>query len=87
LPNLNKIYLTITLSLSLTLNISFTKDYKPFVIAILGGAEIISTSSSSPEQEKAICSKLKQAVDAGYKVLDKGGEVIVLMRFKQQSMC
>jgi beta-aspartyl-peptidase (threonine type) len=74
LPNLNKIYLTITLGLSLTLNIFFAKDHKPFAIAIHGGAETISTSSFSPEQEKAICNKLKHAVDAGYKVLKKGGD-------------
>ncbi|MGI2040470.1 isoaspartyl peptidase/L-asparaginase family protein [Shewanella frigidimarina] len=71
---MNKLYLTIALCLSLTSNTCFAKDDTPFAIAIHGGAGTISAASLSPEQEKAIRDKLKQAVDAGYKVLDKGGD-------------
>ncbi len=71
---MNKLYLTIALCLSLTSNTCFAKDDTSFAIAIHGGAGTISAASLSPEQEKAIRDKLKQAVDAGYKVLDKGGD-------------
>ncbi|MEZ8185396.1 isoaspartyl peptidase/L-asparaginase family protein [Shewanella sp. 5S214] len=70
---MNKLYLTIAVCLCLTANICAATDDKPFSIAIHGGAGTISAASLSPQQEKAIRDKLKQAVDTGYKVLDKGG--------------
>lgn len=45
----------------------------PFAIAIHGGAGTIQQSSFTPEKEQAYRLKLKEAVDAGYVVLDKGG--------------
>ncbi|MDO6678225.1 MULTISPECIES: isoaspartyl peptidase/L-asparaginase [unclassified Shewanella] len=46
---------------------------KPFAIAIHGGAGTINPSSFTPEQEQAYRAKLKEAVDTGYVVLEKGG--------------
>ncbi|MDO6775959.1 isoaspartyl peptidase/L-asparaginase [Shewanella sp. 3_MG-2023] len=46
---------------------------KPFAIAIHGGAGTIKASSFTPEQEQAYRAKLKEAVDTGYVVLEKGG--------------
>ncbi|WOT06994.1 isoaspartyl peptidase/L-asparaginase [Shewanella sp. DAU334] len=45
----------------------------PFAIAIHGGAGTIQKSSFTPEKEQAYRSKLKEAVDAGYVILDQGG--------------
>ncbi len=44
-----------------------------FSIAIHGGAGTIEKSKFTPEKEQAYRAKLKEAVEAGYKVLDKGG--------------
>jgi len=46
----------------------------PFAIAIHGGAGTIEKSRFTPEQEKAYRAKLKEAVETGYKVLERGGE-------------
>jgi beta-aspartyl-peptidase (threonine type) len=46
----------------------------PLAIAIHGGAGTIEKSRFTPEQEKAYRSKLKEAVETGYKVLEQGGE-------------
>ena len=51
---------------------SYANDV-PFAIAIHGGAGTIQQSSFTPEKEQAYRLKLKEAVDAGYVVLDKGG--------------
>ncbi|MCE9787106.1 isoaspartyl peptidase/L-asparaginase family protein [Shewanella chilikensis] len=45
----------------------------PFAIAIHGGAGTISKAALTEEQQKAYRDKLTEAVNAGYKVLDKGG--------------
>ncbi|KGJ90958.1 Beta-aspartyl-peptidase [Colwellia psychrerythraea] len=47
---------------------------KPFAIAIHGGAGTIQKAKFTPEREKAYRAKLAEAVEAGYAVLDKGGE-------------
>ncbi|WP_295512475.1 isoaspartyl peptidase/L-asparaginase family protein [uncultured Pseudoalteromonas sp.] len=47
---------------------------QPFAIAIHGGAGTIEKSRFTPEQEKAYREKLKEAVETGYAVLEKGGE-------------
>lgn len=47
---------------------------QPFAIAIHGGAGTISKAALSDAQQQAYRTKLKQAVDAGYQVLDKGGD-------------
>ncbi|MCG7553345.1 isoaspartyl peptidase/L-asparaginase [Pseudoalteromonas sp. Of11M-6] len=46
----------------------------PFAIAIHGGAGTIERSNFTPEKEKQYKAKLKEAVEAGYKVLEQGGE-------------
>ncbi|QBF84298.1 isoaspartyl peptidase/L-asparaginase [Shewanella maritima] len=48
-------------------------DAKPYAIAIHGGAGTIKPSSMTDEQQKAYRAKLKQAVDAGYDILEQGG--------------
>ncbi len=47
---------------------------RPFAIAIHGGAGTIQKAKFTPEREKAYRAKLTEAVEAGYAVLDKGGE-------------
>ncbi|TMO57070.1 isoaspartyl peptidase/L-asparaginase family protein [Pseudoalteromonas phenolica] len=47
---------------------------QPIAIAIHGGAGTIEKSRFTPEQEKAYRTKLKEAVEVGYKVLESGGE-------------
>ncbi|KPH92679.1 isoaspartyl peptidase [Pseudoalteromonas undina] len=46
----------------------------PFAIAIHGGAGTIEKSKFTAEQEQAYRNKLTEAVEAGYKVLEQGGE-------------
>lgn len=46
----------------------------PFSIAIHGGAGTISKANLTEVQKQAYRDKLKQAADAGYKVLEKGGD-------------
>ncbi|KTD98080.1 MULTISPECIES: isoaspartyl peptidase/L-asparaginase [unclassified Pseudoalteromonas] len=46
----------------------------PLAIAIHGGAGTIDKAKFTPEQEKAYRAKLSEAVEAGYNVLEKGGE-------------
>ncbi len=46
----------------------------PFAIAIHGGAGTIEKSKFTAEQEQAYRNKLAEAVEAGYKVLEQGGE-------------
>ncbi|TMP79833.1 beta-aspartyl-peptidase [Pseudoalteromonas phenolica] len=55
-------------------SISAFAKTQPIAIAIHGGAGTIEKSRFSPEQEKAYRAKLKEAVEAGYKVLEQGGE-------------
>jgi len=47
---------------------------QPIAIAIHGGAGTIEKGRFTPEQEKAYRAKLVEAVEAGYKVLESGGE-------------
>ena len=67
------ISLAFAVSMTLFTSLSFANNDKPFALAIHGGAGTIKQSSFTPEQEKAYRAKLKQAVDAGYSVLEKGG--------------
>jgi len=46
---------------------------KPFAIAIHGGAGTIQKSRFTPEKEAAYRAKLKESVEAGYAILEKGG--------------
>ena len=50
------------------------KESATIAIAIHGGAGTIERSKFTPAKEKAYRAKLKEAVEAGYAVLDKGGE-------------
>lgn len=47
--------------------------YRPIAIAIHGGAGTIEKAKFTAEKEAAYRAKLKEAVEAGYAVLDKGG--------------
>ncbi|MGL6067262.1 MAG: isoaspartyl peptidase/L-asparaginase family protein, partial [Sediminibacterium sp.] len=47
-----------------------------YTIAIHGGAGTILQSEMTPELEKAYTDGLQQALDAGYAVLDKGGNAV-----------
>lgn len=58
---------------------SFAND-KPFSIAIHGGAGTISKAKLTDEQQKEYRAKLQQAIDAGYKVLEKGGDSLEAVR-------
>lgn len=46
---------------------------RPIAIAIHGGAGTIEKSKMTPEREKAYRDKLREALDKGYAVLEKGG--------------
>ncbi|MCG9696820.1 isoaspartyl peptidase/L-asparaginase [Shewanella sp. Isolate11] len=69
---IKQLYLGSLIGLSLVGNVWAQNE--PFAIAIHGGAGTISKAKLTPEQQKAYREKLKQAVDAGYKVLEKGGD-------------
>jgi len=49
---------------------------KKFTIAIHGGAGTISKKSMTPEKEAAYLKALSDALDAGYKILEKKGEAL-----------
>ncbi len=66
--------LTFGALLGLSLSTNVWAETAPFSIAIHGGAGTISKANLTPEQQQAYREKLKQAVDAGYKVLEKGGD-------------
>ncbi|MFY8349676.1 isoaspartyl peptidase/L-asparaginase family protein [Pseudoalteromonas sp. SSM20] len=53
---------------------AFAVSEQPFSIAIHGGAGTIDKSKFTPEKEAAYRAKLQEAVEAGYKVLENGGE-------------
>ncbi|WP_404339364.1 isoaspartyl peptidase/L-asparaginase family protein [Pseudoalteromonas mariniglutinosa] len=55
------------------LPLSYSKEHT-FAIAIHGGAGTIEKHRFTTEQDKAYREKLKQAVETGYAVLEKGGE-------------
>ncbi|MDR8524100.1 isoaspartyl peptidase/L-asparaginase family protein [Shewanella fidelis] len=60
--------------LSTGLSVNAVADDKPFSIAIHGGAGTISKANLTQEQQQAYRAKLQEAVDAGYKILAKGGD-------------
>ena len=65
--------LLLGLWMGLFLCIAARAESPPFAIAIHGGAGTIEKSSMTPEKERAYRSKLEEAVNAGYGVLEKGG--------------
>jgi beta-aspartyl-peptidase (threonine type) len=68
------ILLSILASASIGFSHSVLSEESPLAIAIHGGAGTIDKAKFSPEQEKAYRAKLSEAVEAGYSVLEKGGE-------------
>ncbi|EKE86919.1 isoaspartyl peptidase/L-asparaginase family protein [Idiomarina xiamenensis] len=60
-------------ALSSALPVASMATEQPIAIAIHGGAGTITRANLSAEQEQAYKDKLKQALDAGYAVLEKGG--------------
>jgi len=64
----------VTFLLSINISIPHFAADSQIAIAIHGGAGIIKKSALSSEKESAIRDKLKEAVEAGYKVLDNGGQ-------------
>ncbi len=68
----------VTSSLAITALLSISSllhaQEQPFAIAIHGGAGTIEKARFTPEKEKAYRAKLKEAVETGYAVLEKGGE-------------
>jgi len=58
----------------------------PFAIAIHGGAGTIEKSKFTPKEEQAYRAKLTQAVEAGYKVLEQGGESLDAITAASQVM-
>ncbi|MGS0680068.1 isoaspartyl peptidase/L-asparaginase family protein [Shewanella sp. 125m-7] len=62
------------------MSVNVVANDKPFSIAIHGGAGTISKANLTAEQQQAYRAKLKQAVDAGYDVLAKGGDSLVAVR-------
>ncbi|MEL0642312.1 isoaspartyl peptidase/L-asparaginase [Pseudoalteromonas aliena] len=73
----------------LTLSNSALSEQAPFAIAIHGGAGTIEKEKFTPDQEKAYRAKLTEAVEAGYFVLEKGGEsldaIITAIQVLEQS--
>jgi len=51
-------------------------DKPPISIVIHGGAGALSPGRYTPEQEAAFKAKLNEALEAGYEVLDNGGEAL-----------
>ncbi|EAW28299.1 L-asparaginase [Alteromonadales bacterium TW-7] len=68
------ILLSILASASIGFSHSVLSEESRLAIAIHGGAGTIDKAKFSPEQEKAYRAKLSEAVEAGYSVLEKGGE-------------
>ncbi len=60
--------------MGLLISTSTLAETQPFSIAIHGGAGTISKANLTEAQQQAYRDKLKEAVDAGYKVLEKGGD-------------
>ncbi|MBB1385162.1 isoaspartyl peptidase/L-asparaginase [Pseudoalteromonas sp. SG45-5] len=81
--------LAIFASSFLALSNSVLAAEAPFAIAIHGGVGTIEKEKFTSEQEKAYRAKLTEAVEAGYKVLDQGGEsldaVIAAITILEQS--
>lgn len=70
----NKIHVYLPLLVGLAIcSESIQAAQNPIAIAIHGGAGTIERSQFSPEKESAYRAKLKEAVEAGYAVLEKGG--------------
>ncbi|MBQ4836883.1 isoaspartyl peptidase/L-asparaginase family protein [Pseudoalteromonas luteoviolacea] len=70
---------TLTVLAALTLLTSInakaqTQSANPVAIAIHGGAGTIERSRFTPEQEQAYRAKLQEAVEAGYQILNQGGD-------------
>lgn len=72
MKNKNKLLAVLLAITTVSAPLSWADD-KPFSIAIHGGAGTIKPSNFTPEKEQAYREKLKEAVDAGYVVLNKGG--------------
>src|SRR5690606_32128895 len=51
-------------------------DASRYVIVIHGGAGTITKASMTPEKERAYSEGLKQALDIGYSILQKGGTAL-----------
>ncbi len=68
------ILLSILASACIGFSHSALSEESPLAIAIHGGAGTIDKAKFSPEQEQAYRAKLSEAVEAGYSVLEKGGE-------------
>jgi beta-aspartyl-peptidase (threonine type) len=51
----------------------FAQTSVKFGLAVHGGAGVITRNSMSPEKEAAYISKLNEALDTGYKILENGG--------------
>lgn len=79
--NITLLSLSLALCLSSLTNTALanTQD-KPFAIAIHGGAGTISKAKLTMEQQQAYRAKLTEAVDAGYKVLAKGGDSLAAVQ-------
>lgn len=73
---MNKVFPIITSLLFASLPSAVIAAESPIAIAIHGGAGTIQKSRFTPEKEKAYRAKLKEAVEAGYSVLEKGGSSI-----------
>ncbi|WP_372761742.1 isoaspartyl peptidase/L-asparaginase family protein [Pseudoalteromonas sp.] len=58
----------------LTLSVPALSADAPFAIAIHGGAGTIEKSKFTAAQQQAYRAKLAEAVEAGYKILEQGGE-------------
>ncbi len=71
---MKKYALLISLLLILVIPHQVKASEQPIAIAIHAGAGTIKKSNFNPEKEKAYRAKLKQAVEAGYQILNQGGE-------------
>ncbi|KZN46085.1 isoaspartyl peptidase [Pseudoalteromonas luteoviolacea] len=69
----NKTLLGLMLTLACTGAVAKHAE-QPIAIAIHGGAGTIEKSRFTPEKEQAYRAKLQEAVEAGYKVLENGGD-------------
>ncbi|WP_295801887.1 isoaspartyl peptidase/L-asparaginase family protein [uncultured Microbulbifer sp.] len=71
---ITRFFTAILLVASATAAVAEAREDVPIAIAIHGGAGTIEKSNMTPEKERAYRAKLEEAVNAGYRVLEKGGE-------------
>ena len=68
-----KVTLGLMIVIGLTILLGPKKETPDFAIAIHGGAGTITRKNMTPEKESGYRSKLEEALNTGYSILEKGG--------------